>query len=107
MQSISVTFGLLNCDGGGTITASALRRHYAASTFDRIARDAAVGGGENLEALATLFEVRESDRGAFAQLAQRHFVELFPADDVDSNTMLETLDRLMREDTVLSAYASS
>ena len=106
-QSISVTFGLLNCDGQGTVTASARTRHFVARNFDRIARDAAFGGGENLDALAILLEVDENDRAAFAQLAQSRFSELFPSDNVTSLEMLQTLDRLMREDEQLSLYARS
>jgi hypothetical protein len=103
-QSISVTFGLLNCDGQGTVTASAQTRHFAAANIDRIARDAAIGGGESLDTLATLLEVDAVDRPAFATLAQSRFDELFPSDDVTSDEMLESLQRLMREDERLSAY---
>jgi hypothetical protein len=96
-QSISITFGLLNCNGHNTVTASARARHFAATHLDRIARDAAVGGGESLDTLALLLEVREQDREAFSTLAQSHFGELFPSDRVTSDEMLETLTRLLQQ----------
>jgi len=103
-QSVSITFGLLNCtDGTGTVTASAQARHFAATSFDNIARDMALGGGESLDTLSTLLEVDDLDRPAFAQLAQSHFDELFPNEHVTSNQMLETLDLLMQRDERLSS----
>ena len=105
-QTILITFGLLNCsDGTGNVTASAQTRHFAATSFDNIARDAAFGGGESLDTLAALLLISPADRPAFANLAQSHFAELFPANDVTSNEMLETLVRLMQQDARLAIYA--
>ena len=105
-QSVSITFGLLNCsDGTGAVTASAQTRHFAAISFDNIARDAALGGGESLDTLSALLEVDAADRAAFARLAQENFDELFPSDHATSNEMLVTLDRLMRQDERLSIYS--
>jgi hypothetical protein len=106
-QSISVTFGLLNCDGQGMVTANAGSRHFASTNLDRIARDSAVGGGESLDALAALYRVDTADRAIFAALAQDHFDELFSSDHVTSDEVIETLERLMREDERLSIYARS
>ena len=96
-QSISVTFGLLNCNGRDTVTASARARHFAATHLDRIARDAAVGGGKSLDTLAALLELKGQDRKAFGAFAQRHFGELFPSDRATSNEMLDTLTRLLQQ----------
>jgi ABC-type uncharacterized transport system YnjBCD ATPase subunit len=106
-QSISVTFGLLNCNGQDTVTASARARHFAANNIDAIARDSAVGGGETLDALAALLEVDPTDRATFASLTQANFEELFPSDRTTSEEMLRALDRLMREDEILSGYKRS
>jgi hypothetical protein len=107
-QSVSITFGLVNCsDGTGTVTASVRTRHFAALSFDNIARDIALGGGESFDTLSTLLEVDVVDRPALARLAQVHFDELFPSEHVTSNEMLETLERLMRRDEQLSIYSRS
>ena len=98
-QSISITFGLLNCGTlNDTITASAATRHFAATSLDHLAQDAAMGGGESLDALSALLEIPAADRAAFGQFAQSHFDALFPTAEVTSDEMLESLDRLMRED---------
>ena len=96
-QSISITFGLINCGQGGTVTASARARHFASTSLDAIARDSAMGGGESLDALGALLGVEEADRAAFAQLAQLHFETLFPSDEVTSDEMLDALERLINE----------
>ena len=106
-QSISITFGLINCNGRGTVTANARSRHFAAAHIDRIARDTAVGAGESLDALAALYEIESMDRPKFAALAHENFETLFPTDDVRSDEMIETLERLIREDEDLSIYARS
>lgn len=103
-QTISITFGLINCNGRNAVGASARTRHYVSTNFDRIARDSAVAGGESLDTLAVLLEIDESDRAEFAALTQRHFEELYSSDHVTSDEMLQTLDRLMREDARLSVY---
>jgi hypothetical protein len=106
-QSISVTFGLINCNGKDTVTASARTRHFVSTHLDRIARDAAVSGGESLDALAALLEIEQVDRSAFAALTQRNFEALFPSDHATSNEMLLTLARLLQEDERLSVYVRS
>jgi hypothetical protein len=109
-QSISLTFGLVNCDGQGTVTADASEmklRHYASQNFDRLAEDMARGEGERLEAVAYLLDVQASDRAAFRSLTQQNFEELFPHDQVTVGEMLDSLDSLLSRDSVLSEYARS
>ena len=108
MQSISITFGLVNCGSlDDTITASARTRHFVSTSLDNLSRDVAVGGGESLDVLATLLEVDEVDRTAFAAFAQSHYATLFPNGDVTSEEVLATLDRLMRADARFAAAAPS
>jgi hypothetical protein len=106
-QSISITFGLLNCNGQDTVTADAELRRFAAANLDRIAREMATGGGESVDALAFLMGVPERDRDSFATLSQRHFAELFADDHATAGDMLDGLERLMAEDPRLAAYVRS
>ena len=106
-QSISITFGLLNCNGQDTVTADAELRRFAATHLDRIAREMATGGGESVDALAFLMGVPEQDRDAFAALSQSHFGELFSGDHATAGDMLDALYRLMAEDPRLAAHANS
>lgn len=96
-QSVSITFGLLNCGSlNDTITASAQTRHFAAANIDALARDAAMGRGESLDTLAALLEIEDTD--AFGQFAQTNYDALFPTATVTSEELLVSLDRLMATD---------
>ena len=103
-QSISITFGLLNCDGQGTVTADASDsrvQHFASQNFDRLSIEMAMGGGEHLDVLASLLDVRAEQHEDFAALTQMHFEQLFPTDDVTVGEMLSSLDLLMSESELL------
>ncbi|MCR9095339.1 MAG: DUF3015 domain-containing protein [bacterium] len=105
-QSISITFGLLNCGSwNDTITANAQTRHFAAANIDALARDAAMGRGESLDTLAALLEVE--DTVAFGEFAQTNYDALFPTATVTSEELLVSLDRLMAADERFAAAAPS
>jgi len=109
-QSISITFGLINCNGKDAVTADATDlklRHYASAHFDRLAEEMAEGRGESLDAFATLLQVQPEDRAAFGTFTQSHFEELFSHDHVSVGEMLGSLDRLLAGDERLSVYARS
>jgi|TARA_B110000914_G_C15280976_1_gene362092 hypothetical protein len=99
-QSISITFGLLNCSGQGKVTADAsdIRvQHFASQNLDRLSVEMAKGEGEHLNVLASLLDVAPAHRAEFAQLTQENFEQLFPHDQVTVGEMLSSLDGLMIE----------
>jgi len=100
-QSISITFGLLNCNGQNTVTADARQKrlnHFASVYFDRLAEEMAIGGGEHLDALAALLDVPVEERQAFAILTQQNFDKLYSHEYVTVGEMLTSLTRLMADD---------
>lgn len=109
-QSVSITFGIINCDGRDTVTASndeVRLRHYASVNFDQLSVAMAEGRGESLDVFAGLMGVGMGDRPHFEAFTQSHFGELYSHDQVTVGEMLDTLNRLMAEDTRLSVYARS
>jgi hypothetical protein len=66
----------------------------------------AQGGGEALDAFASLLAIRPEDRAAFASFTQVHFAELYAGDAVTSGQMLESLERLMATDPRFASYLS-
>ena len=95
-NSISLTFGLINCDPDTKVTADAQLRGFASSNFDGLTRDIANGGGETLDAFALMLGVSERDNEAFAAFAQANFVELFPSERTTVGEMLDALDGLLQ-----------
>jgi hypothetical protein len=104
-QSVSITFGLVNCDGKGTVTAQL--NHFTGSNIDQLAADMATGEGETLAAFSTLFEVAPEDRAQFGEFTQANFAALFPEDTTTAGQLLQNLDRLLLEDVRLQVYARS
>ena len=102
-QSVSITFGLVNCDGTGTVTAQL--NHFTGSNIDQLAADMASGEGETLTAFSTLLQVAPEDREQFGSFAQSNFSGLFPSDTTTAGQMLENLDRLLRDDPQLQIYS--
>ena len=104
-QTISITFGLLNCDGRNTVTVDSQLRHFMDTNIDQLARDMSTGRGEALDALSGLLGVIESDRASFAAFTQREYAALFSSDSIGSTELLENLNRRLALDARLAAYA--
>lgn len=103
-QSVSITFGLLNCSGQGKVTADASEnrvQHFASQNFDRLSVEMAQGKGEHLDVLAGLLNVQAGNKAEFAALAQSNFEQLFPHDQVTVGEMLDSLGTLMSTAEIL------
>src|SRR5512138_3573817 len=64
-QTFGITSGTLGCHRSGTVTADAKVQIFTGTNLDRLARDMAQGGGETLDAFATLIGIRADDKAAF------------------------------------------
>ncbi len=106
-QTFGISSNTFGCKRNQVITTEYRVNMFAGANIDGLARDMAVGGGENLETLATLMEVEEADRPALYALTKQNFAALFPSDDVTAGDLLTNLDRLMAEDAQLARYVRS
>lgn len=106
-QTFGISSNTLGCKRNQVITVEYRVNMFAGANIDGLARDMAVGGGENLETLAALMEVEEADQPAFYALTKRNFATLFPSDGVTAGDMLTNLDRVMAEDAQLARYVRS
>ena len=100
-QTFGITSGTLGCHQGGTVTADAKVQIFTVANLDRLARDMAQGGGETLDAFASLLGIRAEDKPAFFQLTQTRFADLFAGDAVTAGAMLDSLERAMAGDRAL------
>jgi len=106
-NSISLTFGLINCDPNTEVTVDAQLKAFASTNIDRLARETAAGGGAALDVLAALYGVVPGDSDAFAARAQGHFGDLFATEATTADEMLTALDRMLARDEKLAHYARS
>ena len=103
-QTFGITSGTLGCNQGGTVTADAMVQLFTGANLDRLARDMAQGGGETLDAFATLLGIRDEDKPAFFRMTQARFGDLFAGDAVTAGAMLTSLERAMASDQRFAAY---
>ncbi len=94
-QTFGITSGTLGCHQGGTVTADAKVQIFAGANLDRLARDIAQGGGETLDAFATLLGIRAEDKPSFFHMTQSRFADLFAGDAVTAGAMLVSLEQVM------------
>jgi len=106
-QTFGISSGTLGCHQGGTVTADARLREFAAANLDRLARDMARGEGETLNTFAHLLGITEADRPTFNAFAKAHFAEIFAGDSVTEGEVLTSLTALMSRDATLAAYVES
>ena len=105
-QLFGISFDSLGCDGNTVVTAEFQRNVFVASNFDNIARDAAQGGGEHLQSLATIMQIQNADTPRFFELAQVNFDELFNGINAEDHQLwLQKLDTTLSADSALSKYS--
>jgi len=64
----------------------------------------AQGGGETLDAFASLLGIRAEDKPAFFRLTQAHFADLYAGDAVTAGAMLASLERAMAGEERFASY---
>jgi len=104
-QLFGLSFDSLGCDGETVVTAEFQRNVFVANNYDNIARDAAQGGGDHLESLATLMQMQDDDAQRFYTLAQANYDQLFGESQGDHDEWLQKLDSTLSADPLLSKYS--
>lgn len=95
-QTFGITSGTSGCTQDGVVSSSWKISMYIDGSRVALARDAAAGQGENLDALASVMGVKSDDRAAFAAAIKSNFSTVFANDHVAANLkeMLAANDRL-------------
>lgn len=104
-QLFGLSFDSLGCNGETVITAEFQRNVFVANNYDNIAREAAQGGGDHLQSLATLMHMQGNDAQRFYELTQSHYDQLFGEPTEDHSQWLEKLDLALSADPELSKYS--
>lgn len=106
-QLFGITSGTLGCQTEGAISSRARLGMFTGSNMDGLARDMSVGQGENLNVLADLMGVQESDKARFFQATKTHFGTIFAPANTDAAKVLAALEQVMSQDAVLAAYVKA
>lgn len=100
-QGFGITFGTLGCKGDGKITAQVAE--FVDGNAEALARDMAVGQGENLEVLAQLLNISAADQAHFYAVAKAQFANIYTA-DATTASVVTALHQVMANDAVLKGY---
>lgn len=100
-QLFGITFGTLGCKGDGVITAQVAE--FVEGNSEALARDMAVGQGENLEVLAELLNIADADKAHFYSVAKTKFANIYTT-DATTATVVTSLHQVMSADDVLKGY---
>lgn len=100
-QGFGITFGTLGCNGKNPVTAQVAE--FVEGNSVALARDVAVGQGENLEVLAQLLNIADADKAHFYAVAKANFGTIY-ADNATTASVVTALHQVMAQDSVLKGY---
>ncbi len=105
-QLFGISSGTLGCSKNGVVSLPMSHRIalFTDDNLDNLARDMAVGDGETLNSLATLWEVEAQDKPAFFKATQTHFAQIFHNENVTSKDVLLSLNNVLAADPALKRY---
>lgn len=105
-QTFGITSGTLGCSQDGVVTSAWKTAMFIDGNKSQLARDAASGQGETLDALAALLKIDAQDKAAFVSLTKARHAEIFAT--VDSAEAIATqLKAALQSDARLARYADA
>ena len=103
---IGATAGTNGCSFDGALGYGGTSMISMSDFMDDISHDVAQGEGEALDALMVMIGIEKQDRSLFKKMAHENFDVIFPSAEVTAKDMLSSLTEVMKNDAVLSKYAS-
>ena len=105
-QTFGITSGTLGCTQDGVVSSNWKTALFIDGNKAQLARDAASGQGETLDALAALLKVDAADKAAFVSLTKAHHAVIFAS--VESADSIATrLKAALQSDARLAKYAEA
>lgn len=105
-QTFGITSGTLGCSQDGVISSNWKTALFIDGNKSQLARDAASGQGETLDALAALLKIDAADKAAFVSLTKTRHAEIFAS--VESAESIATqLKAALQADARLAKYADA
>jgi len=101
-NTFSITTGTSGCTSDGLVTSGWRTAMFIDGTRLALARDAAAGQGETLDALMAVMAVKPADQDYFKSTLKARFATVFGDENIAGN-----LKSLLASDTRLAAYATT
>lgn len=90
-QTFGISSGTLNCDQATQLVSTREVEIFVADNLDHIAREAAVGEGAYLNALADLLEIDQAERTTFYTSLQLNFDKIFTGPEATANDVTRSI----------------
>lgn len=101
-NTFSITTGTSGCTSDGLVTSGWRTAMFIDGTRLALARDAAAGRGETLDALMAVMAVKPTDQDYFKSTLKARFATVFGNENIAGN-----LKSLLASDARLAAYATT
>lgn len=101
-NTFSITTGTSGCTSDGLVTSGWRTAMFIDGTRLALARDAAAGRGETLDALMAVMAVKSTDQDYFKSTLKARFATVFGNENIAGN-----LKSLLASDARLAAYATT
>lgn len=105
-QTFGITSGTLGCTQDGVVSSNWKTALFIDGNKAQLARDAASGQGETLDALAALLKVDAADKAAFVSLAKARHAEIFASVE-SADSIAARLKAALQSDARLAKYAEA
>lgn len=105
-QTFGITTGTSNCNPAGLVMLEKEREEFAMKNYPTLVKEMAMGEGENLDTLASLYGCSQDSHADFGSLVQENFGHIVKSDSTTSQEMLSSLQSELSGHTVLSKSCS-
>lgn len=101
-QTFAISSGTSGCGKSGLVLAEKEQKVFVENNYQDLAKQMAVGGGEDLTALAGLLGCPAEHSGDFGAFTQNNYSSIFLNDETTPNEMLSVLKMKLSTDEKLS-----
>ena len=102
VQTFGITTGTSNCNPAGLVKLEKEREEFAQKNYSTLVKEMAMGEGENLDTLASLYGCSQDSHADFGSLTQENFSHIVKSDSTTSQEMLSSLKSEISGHAVLS-----
>ena len=101
-QTFGITTGTSNCKPDGLIGKAEERNVFAQQNYPALVKEMAMGEGESLGTLASLFGCSQESNVQFGAMVQNNYANIIVDENTSSDEMLISVQHNLRNDSALS-----
>jgi hypothetical protein len=103
MQTFAITSGTSNCTAENFVMREKAVRYFAEVNQQDLTREMAIGAGEKLTTLASLYGCQGNAQKAFAQMTQSSYGQIVSSQNISAGDMVNNLNSQLKNSSVAKA----